>query len=94
MQELNPKKECYKSLLVHKLILKLKRVVKTVRTTKEEGRTNMEEGMMNGVETTTKKEVQARTKRKRRGKRWRKKSFSKKGQEIHGVFKEEQTQEE
>jgi len=67
MQELNLTKECCKSLLVHRLILKLKMVVEMVRN----------------------KEVQTRTKRKR-GKRWKEKSSSKKGQEIQGVFKKGQ----
>lgn len=38
-----------------------------MRTTKEKGRRNMEEGTMNGVEATRNKEMQAMTKRKKRG---------------------------
>jgi hypothetical protein len=41
------------------------------------------------VEMVRNKEVQTRTKRKR-GKRWKEKSSSKKGQEIQGVFKKGQ----
>ncbi len=49
-----------------------------VKMTKEQGTRNMEEGMRNEVEATRNKEVEDRTKGKRRGKRWRKTSSSKK----------------
>ncbi len=63
---------------MHKLVLKSNRLVDMVKMTKEEGRRNMEEGMRNEVEAMRNKEVEDRTKGKRRGKRWRKKSSSKK----------------
>lgn len=59
----------YKSQLVHKLIMKLRRVVVTMKTTKEKGMKNMEEGMRDEVEAIRNKEVEARTKGKRRGKK-------------------------
>jgi hypothetical protein len=44
-------------------------MVETMKTTKEDKTKNIEEGMMNEVEAMRNKEVQAMTKRKRRGKR-------------------------
>jgi hypothetical protein len=49
--------------------MKLRRVVVTMKTTKEKGMKNMEEGMRDEVEAIRNKEVEARTKGKRRGKK-------------------------
>jgi hypothetical protein len=54
--------------------MKLSRVVMTMKTTKEEGTKNMEEG--------TRDEVEARTKGRGGRKRWREKCSLEKGQNI------------
>ncbi len=48
-----------------------------MKTTKEEGTKNMEEGMRDEVEATRNKEVEARTKGRRRGKKVEKEMFFK-----------------
>jgi hypothetical protein len=53
--------------------MKLRRVVVTMKTTKGKGIKNMEEGMRDEVEAIRNKEVEARTKGRRRGKKMEKK---------------------
>jgi hypothetical protein len=52
---------------MHKLVLKSNKVVEMVMTTKDEGMKDMEEGMKNEVEAMKNREVEARTKGKRKG---------------------------
>jgi hypothetical protein len=49
--------------------MKLRRVVMTMKTTKEKGMKNMEEGTRDEVEAIRNKEVEARTKGRRKGKK-------------------------
>jgi hypothetical protein len=58
---------------MYKLILKLRRVIETMKTSKEEGMRNME-GVKNEVETMRNKEVEARQRGREGGERWREKS--------------------
>jgi hypothetical protein len=65
---------------MHKLVLKSNKVVEMVMTTKDKGMKDMEEGMKNEVEAMKNREVEARTKGKRKGGggMWKEKSSSKK----------------